>query len=175
MLSPFYSRRIHFFFFWAFFLSLFFGHYFWFSISVVCYLSMLYLFRRYSLSQSEHFCVAPTNGRVKKITNQQIEMSLGFFDGLGIYAPVSGVILEQKMNELVIRDHEGEHWRLGFQTNTLGSFVQIFVREKDIVEQGTTLGFVTWGGELTLYIPIKYEILVKEDMILKVGYTTLAR
>lgn len=119
----------------------------------------------------------PIRGQVLSVSKnpQTILMKMSWWKGYGCYLPCSGEVVERAEKGFILRDEQGDLWKLEFYPGPWGFLPQIFVLSGDKGKAGGNIGFISGGGTLVLYLPKNYEILVKENDSLELGKTQLAK
>ncbi len=148
---------------------------------------------------------SPVNGRVLEIKEdgyciflkrkaKEIKIVLPWWRKAGIYLPSSGEIKNVGLQEgashfryakhggpipfrhvVSLKDLQGHTIALGFLTCFFGGKTQLKVEPGDKGKQGAYIGHFPLGGTLFLYLPKKYEILVKKGGQVSVGREVIAR
>jgi len=172
----FFTHRTHWFYFLLILCSVFLGKIKLALFFLALYFFLLFLFRRQRLIDLPFSTpTSPVDGIVHKVFEHGLLLRMNWYSGFGCYLPYSGVIVENTETSFTFRDDEGEMWRIELYPGIWGINPQLFVLIGDIGKQGGNVGFISWGGELILYLPKKYEILVKENDLLRAGVSSIAK
>ncbi len=176
MIDSFFSRRLHWFFALLTLTLVILWQWKFVLLSICVYFVFLFLFRRKKLANLQVAApTAPAGGKILKISQHSLSIGMTWYSGFGCYLPCSGEVIENGHNSFSLRDSEGELWRIEFYPGVWGASPQLFVLAGDTGFRGGNVGFIPWGGELILYLPKKYEILVREHDVLEAGVTLLAK
>ncbi len=126
-----------------------------------------------------------------------LELKINFWNEYGIYFPTSGEVLDflvkgrsmfdtskeplarevEKMTKglaFILEEKNQEQVALQFPKSLLGIFPKIKIMPGDIGQTKACLGHFPLGGKVLLYLPEKYEILVRKGDSLVAGETLIA-
>lgn len=176
MIDSFFSRRLHWFFALLTLLFVVFWKWKFVFSCLFFYFSFLFLFRRRKTVKLQlNSPTTPAGGKVLKVSEHSLSIRMTWYSGFGCYLPCSGEIVENSSNSFSLRDFEGDLWRVELYPGIWGALPHLFILAGDTGLRGGNVGFIPWGGELILYLPKKYEILVHEHDVLEAGITLLAK
>ncbi len=169
------------------FLLLIFGAYRLVLIFFTFHIAVYVLFRR----SPNHFrdnpvttsgvVFSPCNGKIISIeeveTSLKISISIMPWKEMGLFLPISSEIknLWRTGKEVILElDTRNNLIELHFIRRALGFWPELIVRAGDKGARQVNMGFFPLGGVVVLYLPKKYEILVKNLNEVISGETILA-
>jgi hypothetical protein len=168
-------------------LSLFFISYKLFITIVSIHLFLYLLFRktpnrfRDDPVATKGVVFSPSNGKVTHVEYLEndicIELTIFPWNEMGIFMPVSSEIknLWRTRNEVVLElDNRSEVMKIHFIKRLLGFWPELIVTPGDRGARRVNIGFFPLGGTLVLYLPKKYEILIKNLNEVIAGETIIA-
>ena len=112
-----------------------------------------------------HVNRAPCGGKVLKVQHRKGEFALAF---------KKDIDKENEKNYILI-DHGGEKVLLVQVAGFLARRIISYVKEGDFVKKGDPVGMIAFGSRVDIYFPQEYETMVKLDMKVKAGVTSLAK
>lgn len=124
---------------------------------------------------------SPCNGKIVSLTsdenNIKVEISIFPWREMGIFLPISSEIknLWRVKNEVILElDNKSDGIELHFQKRKLGFWPDLIVTPGDKGARRVNIGFFPLGGIVVLYLPKKYEILIKNFNEVIAGETIIA-
>jgi phosphatidylserine decarboxylase len=167
--------------------SLLFGAYILFSAVAIFHICLYVLFRKTPNRFRDDPVVttgvvfAPCNGKIIAVhqneENIQIEISILPWREMGIFLPMSSEIknLWRTKKEVVLElDSRSDLIGMHFIKRVLGLWPELIVTPGDKGGRQVNIGFFPFGGTLVLYLPKKYEILIKNFNEVIAGETIVA-
>jgi phosphatidylserine decarboxylase len=112
-----------------------------------------------------HVNRAPCEGKILKVQHRKGEFALAF---------KKDIDKENERNYILI-DHDGEKVLLVQVAGFLARRIISYVKEGDFVKKGDPVGMIAFGSRVDIYFPEEYETVVKLNMKVKAGVTSLAK
>jgi phosphatidylserine decarboxylase len=112
-----------------------------------------------------HVNRSPCEGSVEKVLHRDGKFKLAFKKGIDD---------ENERNYVVVKNG-GESVLVVQIAGFLARRVICYVRERDRVKRGGTIGMIAFGSRVDVYMPTHYESLVQPGQKVKSGLTALAR
>jgi phosphatidylserine decarboxylase len=112
-----------------------------------------------------HVNRSPCEGSVERVRHVDGKFKLAFKKGIGD---------ENERNYVVVR-HGGEGILVVQIAGFLARRIICYVRERDKVDRGQTIGMIAFGSRVDVYMPLHYEALVQPGQKVKSGLTVLAK
>jgi hypothetical protein len=165
--------------------------YFYFLLLLCVEFVFLFLFRREiawdneNLKFNKKVCLAPINGTVERITEingkHKIRIRSTFIHEYGIYAPFSGEVTRLAMQEndkssvnLELTSRALNVLELELPMKKYKPFPRLWIKTGDRFKTAACMGFLPWGGEVVISIPLAYELATQEGDLLKAGRSIIA-
>ena len=143
----------------------------WYLLALVLVLShfLAWLFLKKS-QEIEAGCCAPVSGQLKDSTFQNITLR-AFWWSWQLAMPVTAEVMASG-DELKVKTEDGDELIIQFCPR-----FRFFtcLNRGDRVARGTNFGFMPFGGDVLLYLPKNYEILINSNSIIKKARTIIAR
>lgn len=112
-----------------------------------------------------HVNRSPCEGSVEKVRHRDGKFKLAFKKGIDD---------ENERNYVVVR-HDGEDILIVQIAGFLARRIICYVRERDRVKKGETIGMIAFGSRVDVYMPTHYEALVRPGQKVRSGLTALAK
>jgi phosphatidylserine decarboxylase len=124
---------------------------------------------------------SPANGKIVSIIEDndktKIEISLKIWKEMGIFLPITAEIknLWRTQTEVILElDNRLEVIEMHFVRQFFGFWPDLIVTPGDKGARRVNIGFFPFGGTVLLYLPKKYEILIKDQNVVIAGETIIA-
>lgn len=112
-----------------------------------------------------HVNRAPCEGRVERVQHRDGRFKLAFKKGIDD---------ENERNYILVRRND-EQFLVVQIAGFLARRIICYVRERDRLEKGETIGMIAFGSRVDLYMPTSYAPIVEIGQKVKSGLTVLAR
>ena len=112
-----------------------------------------------------HVNRAPCEGSIERVQHRDGLFKLAFKKGTGD---------ENERNYILVRC-ESERFLVVQVAGFIARRIICYVRERDKVEKGDTIGMIAFGSRVDVYMPSQYDAVVETGQKVKSGLTVLAK
>jgi hypothetical protein len=173
------------------YVAFFYLSYFSFLLLLCVEFIVLFLFRREiawdneNLKFNKKVCLAPINGSVEEVKvvdgKHKIKIRSTIIHEYGIYAPFSGEVTrlamkdsQKKFVHLELTSRAQNILELELPMGNYKPFPRLWIKTGDRFKTAACMGFIPFGGEVVISIPLAYELATQEGDLLKAGRSIIA-